>query len=380
MKPAWNIEDLRAAAKRRLPRAIFEFLERGSENEFLARHNQDALERIRLMPRVLRDVTGRDAGVQLFGRKLSMPLAVGPTGTADLLCHGGESCIASAAAETGIPFTLATSSTTSMERIAEITKPTGFWMQMYLWERRDLSWQVVDRAAALGAEALILTVDTPVWPNREFNKHNGMANPIRPNVTLALDFARNPLWLLRVMGRYLLTHGGLPKFANYPQEIGGSVTGPVNRVTNSASVNWDDVKELRRRWPNRLVLKGVLSRDDALLAADHGVDAVIVSNHGARNFDAAPASIEVLPEIVDAVAHRMTVIFDGGIRRGSHVLKAMAIGAHCAMIGRATLYGAAAGGKPGAARALEILREEIGTSMAMLGVNSLAELDRDTLR
>jgi L-lactate dehydrogenase (cytochrome)/(S)-mandelate dehydrogenase len=309
-----------------------------------------------------------------------MPLVVGPTGTADLLCHGGESCIATAAAEAGVPFTLATSSTTSMDRIAEITRASGFWMQMYLWERRDLSWQVVDRAAGLGAEALILTADTPVWPNREFNKHNGMANPIKPNPTLALDFALHPSWLMRVMGRYMLTHGGLPKFANYPKEIGGSVTGPVNRVTNSASVNWDDVKELRRRWPNRLLLKGILSKEDAVLAADHGVDGVIVSNHGARNFDALPASIEVLPEIVDAVANRMTVIFDGGIRRGSHVLKAVAIGAHATLIGRATLYGAAAGGKQGAARALEILREEISTSMAMLGVNSIAELDRGILR
>ena len=380
MRPAWNIEDLRREAMRRLPRAIFEFLERGSENEYLAQHNKDALERIRMVPRTLRDVTARSSAVELFGRKLPMPLIVGPTGTADLLCHGGESAIASAAAEAGIPFTLATSSTTSMERIAEIAGKTGFWMQMYLWERRDLSWQVVERAAALGAEALILTVDTPVWPNREFNRRNGMANPIRPNPRLALDFAAHPGWLLRVLGRYMLSHGGLPKFANYPGEIGGSVTGPVNRMTNSASVSWEDVRELRRRWPNRLILKGILSKQDAVLAADHGVDGLVVSNHGARNFDASPASIDMLPEIVDAVAARMTVIFDGGVRRGSHVLKAMAIGAHAVIIGRATLYGAAAGGKPGAARALEIVREEIGTAMAMLGVNSMAELDRSFLR
>lgn len=380
MKPAWNIDDLRAEAKRRLPRAIFEFLERGSENEFLASHNKDALDRIRMIPRTLRDVTGRDSSIELFGRKLPVPLIVGPTGTADLLCHGGESCIATAAAQAGVPFTLATSSTTGMDRIAGITRAAGFWMQMYLWERRDLSWQVVDRAAGLGAEALILTVDTPVWPNREFNKRNGMANPIRANPTLALDFALHPGWLVRVMGHYMLTHGGMPKFVNYPKEIGGSVSGPVNRMTNSASVDWDDIRELRRRWPNRLLLKGILSKEDALLAADHGVDGIVVSNHGARNFDASPASIEVLPEIVDAVANRMTVIFDGGIRRGSHVLKAMAIGAHATMIGRATLYGAAAGGRQGAARALEILREEISTSMAMLGVNHIAELDRGFLR
>lgn len=380
MKPAWNIDDLRTEAKRRLPRAIFEFIERGSENEYLASHNKRAIERIRMIPHALRDVTRRDASIELFGRKLPMPLIVGPTGTADLLCYGGESCIAAAAAEAGIPFTLATSSTTSMDRIAEITRATGFWMQMYLWERRDLSWQVAERAAGLGAEALILTVDTPVWPNREFNKRNGMANPVRPNLTLALDFARHPSWLMRVMGRYMLTHGGLPKFANYPEEIGGSVAGPVNRVTNSASVNWEDVKELRKRWPTRLVLKGILAKEDAVLAADHGVDAVIVSNHGGRNFDPSPASIEVLSEIVDAVRHRLTVMFDGGIRRGSDVLKAMAIGAHAALIGRATLYGVAAGGKQGADRALAILKDEMSTCMAMLGANSVAELDRNCLR
>ncbi|MEO5586927.1 MAG: alpha-hydroxy acid oxidase [Novosphingobium sp.] len=380
MKPAWNIDDLRDQAKRRLPRAIFEFIERGSENEYLLAHNQAALERIRMVPRTLRDVTARDPSIALFGRTLAVPLAIAPTGTADLLCHGGESCIAAAAAEAGIPFTLATSSTTSMDRIAAITRATGFWMQMYLWERRDLSWQVVERAAALDAEALILTVDTPVWPNREFNKRNGMANPIRPSLRLARDFALRPSWLVRVIGRYMLTHGGLPKFANYPSEIGGSVAGPVNRVTNSASVDWEDVKELRRRWPNKLILKGILSKEDAVLAADHGVDAVVVSNHGARNFDVAPASIEVLPEVVDAVGHRITVMFDGGIRRGSDVLKAMASGAHVVLIGRATLYGAAAGGQPGAGRALAILKEEIGTAMAMLGVNSVAELNRDCLR
>jgi L-lactate dehydrogenase (cytochrome)/(S)-mandelate dehydrogenase len=361
-----------------LPRAIFEFIERGSEDDILIQHNQDALRRIKLNPRTLCDVTTRDQSIELFGKRRATPLIIGPTGTADLLCHRGESAIAAAAAEAGVPFTLATSSTTSMDVIAKIAN-AGLWMQMYLWERRDLSFRVVERAAGLGAEALVLTVDTPIWPNREFNKHNGMANPIRPNIRLARSFLARPGWMMRVLGRYMLA-GGLPSFANYPAEVGGKVSGPVNRVTNSASVCWEDVNELKRRWPGKLLLKGILNREDALMAVEHGADGIIVSNHGGRTFDASPASIEVLAEVVDAVGSRVTIIFDSGIRRGSDVLKALAIGADAVMIGRATLYGAAAGGQEGAARALAILKEEISSSMAMLGVTALAQLDRSYLR
>ena len=378
MKPAYNIWDLRDQARRRLPKAIWEFIERGSEDDVLIAENTAALRRIKFNPRTLRDVSSRDTSIELFGRKRATPLIVGPTGTADLLCHKGESCIAGAAAAAGVPFTLATSSTTSMDTIAEIAGD-GFWMQMYLWERRDLSWRVVDRAAALGAEALVLTVDTPMWPNREFNKHNGMAIPIRPNWRLAKSCMARPGWMARVLGRYMLA-GGLPTFANYPEEIGGKVSGPVNRVTNSASVSWADVDELKRRWPNKLLLKGILNREDALRAVEHGVDGIIVSNHGGRTFDASPASIAVLAEIVDAVQGRATVIFDSGVRRGSDVLKALAIGADAVIVGRATLYGAAAGGREGAARALEILRDEISGAMAMVGVTSLDQLDRSYLR
>lgn len=375
MKPAYNIWDLRDQARRRLPKAIWEFIERGTEDDILTAHNNAALRRIKFAPRTLRDVSTRDLSIELFGKRRPTPLIIAPTGIADLACFRGESCIAGAAAAAGVPFSLATSSTTSMDTIAGITKGgAGFWQQMYLWERRDLSWQVVDRAAALGAEALIVTVDTPIWPNREFNKRNGMANPIRPNPRLAWSIAQRPGWMTGVLGRYML-NGGLPRFANYPAEVAGT-----GRVTNSPSVSWEDVRELKRRFPGKLLLKGMLNREDAIAAAEHGVDGVIVSNHGGRTFDASPASIEVLAEIVDAVATRMTVIFDSGIRRGSDVLKAIAIGAHAVMIGRATLYGAGAGGQAGAARAIDILREEIGTAMAMIGVTALDELDRSYLR
>jgi L-lactate dehydrogenase (cytochrome)/(S)-mandelate dehydrogenase len=375
LEPAYNIWDLREQAKRRLPKAVWEFIERGTEDDILIAHNNEMLRRIKFDPRTLRDVTTRDLSIELFGKQRASPLIVAPTGVADLACFRGESCIAAAAAAAGVPFSLATSSTTSMDTIAEITRSgAGFWQQMYLWERRDLSWQVVDRAARLGAEALIVTVDTPIWPNREFNKRNGMANPIRANRLLAQSFLRKPGWMARVLGRYLL-NGGLPKFANYPAEVANG-----GRVTNSPSVSWQDVAELKKRFPGKLLLKGMLNRADIIAAADNGVDGVIVSNHGGRTFDASPASIEVLAEIIDAVGDRMTVIFDSGVRRGSDVLKAMAIGAHAVMIGRATLYGAAAGERAGAARAIAILEEEIGTAMAMVGVTSLGELDRSYLR
>ena len=375
MKPAYNIWDLRDQARRRIPKAIWEFIERGSEDDILIAHNNAALRAIKFDPRTLRDVTTRDLSIELFGKARPSPLIIAPTGIADLACFRGESAIAGAAAAAGLPFSLATSSTTSVDTIAGITSGgTGFWQQRYLWERRDLSWQVVDRAAALGAEALIVTVDVPIWPNREFNKRNGMANPIKANPLLAWSIMQRPGWMTTVLGRYLL-NGGLPTFANYPVEVAST-----GRVTNSPSVTWDDVRELKRRFPGKLLLKGMLNREDVIAAADHGVDGVVVSNHGGRTFDAAPASIEVLAEIVDAVADRMTVIFDSGVRRGSDVLKAMAIGAHAVMIGRATLYGAGAGGQEGAARAIAILKEEISTSMAMVGVTNLRELDRGFLR
>jgi (S)-mandelate dehydrogenase len=377
VKAAYNIHDLRDQAKRRLPRAIFEFVDRGTEDDLLIRQNIEALQRIKLSPRILRDVSKRDLTVDLFGRKLASPLIIAPTGIADLMSYHGERALARAAAAAGIPFALATSSTTSIADIARVAT-SGFWMQIYLWERRDLSWQVVERAREAGAEALIVTVDTAILPNREFNPRNGMSNPIRPNLKLALDFLAHPRWSLCVMARYLLT-GGMPQFANYPAEVGGKISGTVSRQTNSASVTWDDIKLLRQRWPAKLLLKGILNREDALQAVRHGVDGIIVSNHGGRNFDSAPPAIKALPDIVDAVGTDITVLFDSGIRRGSDVLKALAIGARAVLIGRATLYGAAAGGEDGAANALAILANEISMAMAMLGVTTLGEVNRACL-
>lgn len=374
---AHNIPQLRDLARRRLPRAIWEFVERGTEDDLLIGRNPDALRAVQLLPRTLRDVSARSAEITLFGRRQPLPLVIAPTGVADLMWHRGERAIAKAAATAGIPFTQTTSSTTSFAEIAKVAS-CGHWMQMYLWERRDLSWQVVDAARENGAEVLVLTVDTPLWPLREFNRRAGMSNPVRPNARLVGDFLRRPRWLASVMGRYML-EGGLPQFANYPAEVGGRITGKVSRVANSASVDWKDVAELRRRWPGKLVLKGLLHPDDARMAVDHGVDGIAVSNHGGRNFDSSPPAITALGGIVDAVAGRAAVLFDSGIRRGADVLKAMAIGADAVMVGRATLYGCAAAGEAGARHALALLANEIDVGMAMLGVNRLNQLDRSFL-
>lgn len=371
---AHNIPQLRELAKRRLPRAIFEFIERGTEDDRLISRNVEALREVELLPRTLRDVSERDSSIELFGRRQPLPLVIAPTGVSDLLWHHGERAIASAAAKAGIPFTQTTSSTTSFGEIAKCAT-SGHWMQMYLWERRDLSWDVVDKAGAAGAEVIVLTVDTPMWPLREFNKRAGMGNPVRINPTLVSDFLKRPRWFAGVLARYTMG-GGLPQFANYPPEVGGKLTGTVSRVANSASVSWQDVAELRRRWPGKLVLKGMLSAEDAKLAVEHGVDGIGVSNHGGRNFDSSPPAIAALPGIVDAVGDKLTVIFDSGVRRGADVVKALALGAHAVMIGRATLYGCAAGGEAGATHALNLLANEIDVAMAMVGVTRLDALDR----
>jgi (S)-mandelate dehydrogenase len=378
VKPARNIWDFHAQAKHRLPRAIWEFIERGSEDDILIHANRTSLERIKFTPRMLRDVSDRDQSVDLFGRTLPCPLIIAPTGIADLVNYRGERALAAAAAKAGIPFTITTSSTTAVETIAGIATK-GLWQQIYLWDRRDLSWQVVDRAAKAGAEVLVVTADMPCWPNREFNKRNGMANPIKPNLTLALNFLTKPRWFLSIIARYCVT-GGIPKFANYPAELTEGDTGGTARMTNSASVNWDDIRELRRRWSGKLLVKGLLSVEDAKIAVNCGVDGIIVSNHGGRIFDCSPPAIDVLAEIVDAVGAQIPILFDSGIRRGSDVLKALALGAKAVLIGRATLYGLAAGGEAGAARALAILRDEIDMSMAMIGVTKLDQLDRSFLR
>ena len=377
---AYNIADLRKMALRRVPHGLFEFVDRGTEDEVSLRHNRAIFERIRLKPRNLVDVSKRSQEVTLFGKKHKMPIIIAPTGTAGLMWYEGEIALARAAAEAGVPFTLATGSMTAMEKVAEEAGGT-LWFQLYMWPDRSLSHKLVERAKAAGYEALVVTVDGVVPGNREYNLRNGFTIPFtftRGNIT---DVLRHPRWMLGVLGRYLVTTG-MPRYQNYPTDIKYRITaGPMGRSSmRNDSLNWDDLRALRKLWPHRLLVKGLLHPQDALMAADCGADGVIVSNHGGRNLDTVISPIEALPEVVDAVGKRVAVLVDSGFRRGTDVIKALAMGAHAVQIGRATLYGVAAGGEEGARRAISIFRGEIDRVIALLGCNSISELSMEHLQ
>lgn len=376
---AYNISDLRDMACRRVPRGLFEFVDRGTEDEVSLRNNRAVFERIKFKPRTLVDVSKRTQEITLFGHTQKMPICVAPTGTAGLMWHEGEIALARAAKAAGIPFCLATGSMTAMERVA--AEAGGrLWFQLYMWPDKSMSHKLVERARAAGFEGLVVTVDGAVSPNREYNLRNGFTIPFtftRKNVS---DVLMHPRWLFGVLARYVFTTG-MPRYENYPSEIKYKVTAaPMGRSQmKNDSLNWEDLKVLRRMWPGTLMVKGIAHPQDAVLAADCGADGVIVSNHGGRNLDGSMAPLEALPEVVDAVGKRTTVIVDSGFRRGSDVVKALALGAQAVLIGRATLYGVAAGGEAGAARALELLREEISRVMALLGVRSVDELGPEVL-
>jgi isopentenyl diphosphate isomerase/L-lactate dehydrogenase-like FMN-dependent dehydrogenase len=376
---AYNIADLREMARRRLPRGMFEFVDRGTEDESALRHNRAAFERIRFRPRTLVDVSARSQEITLFGRKLPLPFAIGPTGTAGLLWYRGEIGLARAAAAAGIPFTVAVNSMTSMETIAEAAGGR-LWFQLYMWSDRARSHEIVARAKAAGFEALIVTVDGAVRANREYGHRNGFEMPFRFNRRNVAGVLARPGWLCSVLLRYALT-SGVPRFENYPPDVMDRLTARTLKsgFLKNDSLTWDDIRVLRKLWPGVLMVKGILHPRDAQLAADCGADAVVVSNHGGRMLDSAVAPIEMLPGIVDAVGKRITVLMDSGVRRGADIVKALALGAQAVLIGRASLYGVAAAGEAGAARAIAILREEVSRVLALLGAPEIGALSAQYL-
>ena len=376
---AYDVADLRELARRRLPRGVFEFFDRGNGDETALVENRAAFDRIKLEPRMLVDTSRRAQDISLFGRRHAMPIAIAPTGSAGLAWHEGEVALARAAAKAGIPFALATGSMTSLERVAAEAGGT-LWFQVYMWPDRSLSHRLVERANAAGYQALIVTVDTPVPPGREYNLRNGMTVPFRFTRRNVTDVLAHPRWLATVLMRYLLTTG-MPRYENYPTEMKARITAaPMGRsMMVTDSLTWDDLRALRKLWPHTLMVKGILRAADAVLAADCGADAVIVSNHGGRAVDSTRAPIAVLPEVVEAAGRRLTVLVDSGFRRGADVVKALALGAKAVLIGRATLYGTAVAGETGAARAIEIYRDEIDRLLALIGCPGVAALDRSFL-
>ncbi len=373
---AYNIEDLRQAAQRRLPRVAWDYLERGAEDEVTMAANRAAFERIHFEPRTLVDVSARTLRHTLFAQAYKAPFGIAPTGAAGLYCFDADVALARAAATAGVPFVLSTASFVAMERVAKEAGGNK-WFQLYMSKDREAAERLVRRAFDAGYEALVVTTDVPVGANREYNLRNGFAIPFRINARNMVDGLLHPRWLTQVFLRTLLT-SGVPRFQNVDSNVGGRIIAKdlsAFRARRDA-LDWSDIAWLRTIWPRKLLIKGVMAAADAQLALQHGADGVVVSNHGGRQLDGARAAVDVLPAIVAAVGGRMPVLFDSGVRRGADIVKALALGADFVFCGRATLYGASVDGEAGVARALELLRSETERVMALIGCSSVAELDR----
>jgi isopentenyl diphosphate isomerase/L-lactate dehydrogenase-like FMN-dependent dehydrogenase len=371
-----NHRELRDAARRVLPRFMFEFVDGGAEDEVGVAANRSAFERIKILPRVLVDVTVRDLSVTIFGRRWTLPIAIAPAGAAAMLWYRGEAELSRAAAAAGVPHCLSGGSSLAIEEA--LAANPGTWFQLYVWKDLALTHRVIDRMAAAGAEALIITADTPAAPIREYNARNGFTVPFSFNATNLLDILRRPGWARRVALRYRLGPG-LPRYENVPPEMRVTVAGRPVTMTPSSSFDWQGFREIRRRWKGPLLLKGVMHAADASAAVAAGADGVIVSNHGGRNLDSAPATLDVLPGIADAVGGRATVLLDGGIRRGSDVFKALALGADAVLAGRMPLFAVAVSGAPAVAHLFARWRVELDTVMAMAGARTINEIDRGRL-
>lgn len=370
-----NIADFEAAARRRLPRGLFAYVARGAEDDLAVRANRDAFAEIRFRPRVLADVSRRRLHTRILGREQGLPLGVAPTGPPGFLWYQGELALARAAAHLAIPMILSSASTISMAELMRAGGEGAKWFQLYMSGDRALSVALIDKASRAGFEALVLTVDSIVSPNREFAAKSGYTVPPKITLRIAMEALASPRWLMGTIGRYLLA-GGLPRMVDYP------LPDPRDPLKHGIplkddSISWDTLRTIRKRWPGKLIVKGVLDPRDAMACADAGVDAIIVSNHGGLVLDGAMATIEALPAIADAVGQRIEVYLDGGIRRGSDVIKAVALGAKAVFLGRSLLFALAAFGEIGVIRALELLRGEMDRTLASLGCSELSELTRD---
>ena len=371
-----NVEDYRRRARSALPRLVFDYIDGGAEDERCMQRNRDALEALPLIPECLRDTSKVDIGIELFGRRWRAPFGIAPIGLAGLVRPRADALLAAAAQAAGVPFVLSTASNTRIEDVRNAAPDAALWMQLYVMGERAIAERIVRRARNAGFEALVLTVDVPVSGLRERDLRHGFRVPMRLTPGTVLDMARHPAWLLRLAG------GGMPQFANLlPDDEDGA---PVSAQTQAAllsramdrTLTWDSLGWLRRLWDGPLLIKGLLGAEDARCALRHGADGIVVSNHGGRQLDAAPATIAALPAMLDAVGGRIPVLVDSGIRRGSDIVKALALGASAALVGRAPVYGLACGGEQGALSVLQLLAQETERTMALLGASRVGELGR----
>jgi isopentenyl diphosphate isomerase/L-lactate dehydrogenase-like FMN-dependent dehydrogenase len=373
-----NVEDLRRGARRRLPKSIFEFMDRGAEDETTLRENFASFQRVKLRTRILCNVSTRDQSTVLFGKPSSMPVAIAPMGVAGLVWYEGELELARAAARSGVPFTLATPSISSIESVARV-EGGAKWFQHYPWRDRNASHQLVRRAQDAGYEALIVTADSPVPPIREYNQRNGFSTRFRFNLRIAVDIACSPSWSAHVLAPYLLKTG-LPSPVHYPPADLDAASGfTVDERTRCDDITWDDIGRLREMWRGPLLLKGLNRPDDAARARQAGVDGLVVSTHGGRNLDGGVASLDVLAEVAEAAGPSVLMILDSGIRRGGDILKALALGADAVLVGRPALYGTSVAGERGAVHALGLLSQELDVAMAHTGCRTVSEVSNDIL-
>jgi L-lactate dehydrogenase (cytochrome) len=367
------IEDLRAVARRKVPRAFFDYAEAGSYSQDTLRANRDDLERIRLRQRVLVDVSQRDLTTTIIGEKVTLPLALAPIGLCGMQHGDGEILACRAAQAAGIPFTLSTMSIGSIEDVAEATgKP--FWFQLYVMKDRGFIKALIERAAAAKCSALVLTVDLQVLGQRHCDIRNGMTVPPEIRLGNLVDIATKPAWALSILKGKRKTFGNLAGHVKGMENVTSLAQWTASQF--DPTLSWKDVEWVRSIWPGKLILKGILDVEDARTASKTGASALVVSNHGGRQLDGAPSSISALPDIADAVGGDIEVMFDGGIRSCHDVLRALALGARSCMVGRSYIYGLGAYGEAGVAKAIEVLGKELDVAMALCGVSNVRDIDR----
>ena len=371
MKSIACIDDLRQLARRRVPRAFFEYAESGSYNEETLRANRSDLESIKLRQRILVDVSSRSLDTTIIGQKIAAPFVLAPIGLCGMQHGDGEILSAHAANAAGIPFTLSTMSICSVEDVAEATgKP--FWFQLYVIHDRGFSKDLLERAKKAKCNVLVLTVDLQVLGQRHRDVKNGLTVPPEIRLKNIIDVATKPAWVWSILNGRRKTFGNLAGHVEGMENV-NSLAAWIEHQFDPA-LSWKDVEWIKNIWPDKLVLKGILDAEDARTAVKIGADAIVVSNHGGRQLDGAPSSISALPKIADAVGSDVELMFDGGIRTGADALRALALGARACMIGRAYIYGLGAGGQAGVAKAIDILEKELSVAMALTGVNSIKEI------
>jgi L-lactate dehydrogenase (cytochrome) len=366
------IEDLRQLAHRKVPRAFIDYAESGSYTEQTLAANRADLERIKLRQRILFDVSQRTTKTTILGEPATMPLALAPIGLCGMQHGDGEILACRAAQAAGIPFTLSTMSICSIEDVAAADKP--FWFQLYVMKDRGFIRALIERAAAAKCSALVLTVDLQVIGQRHNDIRNGMTVPPKVRLKNVVDIATKPAWAFGILRGKRRTFGNIA--GHYPGMESVTVLSKWISEQFDATLNWKDVEWIKSLWPGKLILKGILDVEDARIATKIGAAAIVVSNHGGRQLDGASSSIAALPPVVEAVGSDLEVMFDGGIRSGQDIVRALALGARSCMSGRAYIYGLGAGGQAGVARAIEIMRNELSTTMALMGVTKVSDIDR----